>query len=148
MGIPPTVGQIGQEGQAKVVAGRSERDLRGRTLHDAALVLVGLYEDRIAAAVELDRPRVAEPAHAPQHAEVVVEGAVLLHQYDDVANVFDRAGDGVGRNLQCLGNALGQRSRGEACGGDAAEERTAIDGRHEISPGASRLNTAARFFMP
>ena len=40
----------------------------------------------------VDRARVAEPAHAAQGAEVVVEGAVLLHQDDDVLDVVDGAG--------------------------------------------------------
>ena len=58
--------------------------------------------------------RIAEPAHAAQHAEVVVEGAVLLHQHDDVLDVLQRASRPVRRDRQRASDAVGQHRRRDA----------------------------------
>ena len=60
---------------------------------------VGLMPDALARG-QLDRARVAEAAHAAQRAEIVIEGAVLLHHEDDVLDVVDGAGAVVGRNRE------------------------------------------------
>jgi hypothetical protein len=57
--------------------------------------LAGLAPHGLAAG-ELDRPWIAEAAHAGERPEVMVEGAVLLHQDHHVLDVLDRAGDAVG----------------------------------------------------
>ena len=44
--------------------------------------------------------RIGEAAHAGQRAEIVIEGAVLLHQDDDVAHVPDRAAAAIGLDRQ------------------------------------------------
>ena len=51
---------------------------------------VRLTEDRLSVR-QLDRPRIGETAHAVQGTEVVIEGAVLLHQNHDVLDIRDRA---------------------------------------------------------
>ncbi|KAG1385210.1 hypothetical protein G6F60_014922 [Rhizopus arrhizus] len=67
---------------------------------------------------ERDREAVSEPAHALERAEVMVEGAVLLHQDDDVFNILDGASDvvgGDGQRAADAGRERGQRGGGKAC---------------------------------
>ncbi len=56
-----------------------------------------------------DRSRIAEPPHAPQGAEVVIERTVLLHQDDDVLDVFDRPRAVIGGDGQRALDALWKR---------------------------------------
>jgi hypothetical protein len=62
---------------------------------------VGLAEDR--AAVRPARGGIVEAAHAAQRAEIVVEGAVLLHQDDDVVDVAELGGRRPGDRLRAGG---------------------------------------------
>ncbi len=71
-------------------------------------------------------PGVAETAHATHRAEVVVEGAVLLHQDDDVFHVADGTGAAVRRNCQGLANACGQHGRSSRGCSHAKEITSAI----------------------
>ena len=111
---------------------------------------VRLVEDRLAAG-QRGRARVAEAADAAQGAEVVVEGAVLLHQDDDVLDVLERPGPGGGRDRGGSGDAAGEHGRG---GGGAGElqEPSAIDVGHEwlllTSGGAARQRTCLRAVRP
>ena len=79
------------------------------------------------------RVRVAETAHAAQRAEVVVEGAVLLHEHDDVLDVADRAGAPVRGDGRGPGDA-GLEHRGERREGGGPgrqlEEAAAVDRAH------------------
>lgn len=49
-------------------------------------------EPDVALSGNWDRKAVAKAAHAPERAEIVVEGTVFLHQDDDVFDVHDGAG--------------------------------------------------------
>ena len=59
---------------------------------------------------------ITEAANTAERAEVVVEGAVLEHQDDDVLDVFDGAGDLCGWKCQSAADALrkGAQRRGSA----------------------------------
>ena len=52
---------------------------------------VGLVENR-STGRQLQRVRIAEPAHARQRSEVMIERAVFLHQQDDMLDVAKRCG--------------------------------------------------------
>ena len=71
-------------------------------------------------------PGIAETADAAHGAEVVVEGAVLLHQDDDVLHVADGTGAAVRRDRQGLANAGGQHGRSSRGGCHAKEIAPAI----------------------
>ena len=123
----PVVGEVLEELQAEVLAvgwnGSSVRPC------------VRLVQDRLAAR-QRHRPRVAEAAHAAQGAEVVVEGAVLLHQDDDVLDVLERAGAAGGGDRGGVGDAGGQDGRG---GGppDSWMKRRRLTGHGTGPPGSS-----------
>ena len=87
----PVVGQVLEERQAQVRGAWVERRL--------SAAAVRLVPDAIARR-QNHRPRIAEPAHAAQGSEVVIERAVLLHQEDDVLDVVDAAVPVVRRNGQ------------------------------------------------
>lgn len=76
------------------------------------------------------RSGVAETAYAAQRAEVVVEGAVLLHEDDDMLDVAQRTGAVIGRYRRCLVDGAHQGGRG---GGSAGElkESAAVKGSHD-----------------
>lgn len=73
--------------------------------------------------------RIAEAAHAGEGAEVLVEGAVLLHEHDDVLDVAQRgrAGRASGRPDGSADERLrGERGRAErGAGRSGAQEVTA-----------------------
>ncbi len=102
----PVVVEALEELHPQVVGGRVERQrLLARR--------IGLVPDGPAAR-QCHRARVAEPPDALERPEVMVEGAVLLHQDDDVLDVFDRSGRAVGGDG---GGALDTaRQRGESRG--------------------------------
>ena len=66
----------------------------------------GLAPDRGSARQAL-RPGVAEAAHPVQGPEIVIEGAVLLHEDDHMLDIHDRARGVVGGN----GHRLAHRRR-------------------------------------
>src|SRR5690606_41854393 len=73
---------------------------------------------------------VAEPAHALERAEVIVERAVLLHEDHHVLDVPDGAGAVVGGNRQRPADAGPQRGeRRHAGGGDGAVAQEPALGR-------------------
>jgi hypothetical protein len=77
---------------------------------------IGLVEDRPAAR-ELERVLVAEAAHAAERPEVGVEGAVLLHEDDDV---LDRPEAATARTdlPECIEYASGtERARADSDSG-------------------------------
>ncbi|MCO4699117.1 hypothetical protein LRR80_05209 [Streptomyces sp. RO-S4] len=112
--VRPGVRQALQELHAEVVGVRVE----GQELLSVLL----LVPDRFAVA-EADRAGVAEAADASQGAEVVVEGAVLLHEDDDVLDVLDRPGAVVRRQGGGALDAGGQGAEGR--GGTRELEKAA-----------------------
>ena len=64
------------------------------------LVGIGLLH-HVALVEQRNREAVAKAAHAMQGAEIMIEGAVFLHQDDHMFNVADGAGAVVGGNRQC-----------------------------------------------
>jgi hypothetical protein len=74
---------------------------------------VGLVPDRPAAG-KRHGMRIAKSPHASQHAVVVVEGPVLLHQHDDVLYVPDAASRPVRRDRERVSDAVGQHRRRNA----------------------------------
>ena len=94
---------------------------------------VGLVEDAVAAG-QLDRGAVAEAAHPLQRAEVVVEGAVFLHQDHDVLHVGDGAG---ARGLRARGaQRRDAERRAGAYGRGGANEGATGYRRHAEQPAA------------
>lgn len=83
MAACPVVVQVLEELQPEIVGRRPERQYL--LAEDALLV-----PDRHSAG-QRDRTRVTESAHTLHGAEVVIEGSILLHQYDDVLDVLERA---------------------------------------------------------
>src|SRR5262249_48545164 len=66
---------------------------------------------------------------APQRAEVVIEGTVLLHEEDDVLHVVDRTGAVVRRYRQRAIDAA-REGRGGRGAGQEPEKCSAIGGQH------------------
>jgi hypothetical protein len=97
------VGEVLQELQAKV--GRT-----GMEGQHVAVAAVGLVPDGVAGG-QGDGAGVAKAADAAEAAEVVIEGAVLLHHDDDVLDVVDAAAAVVGGDAESPGDA-----RREGCG--------------------------------
>jgi hypothetical protein len=123
----PAVVDVLDERQPEVLEVRPEReDLVGQVL----VLGRGLLPDGLAVA-QRHRVRVAEAADPSHRAEVVVERAVLLHQYDDVLDVLHRAGTARCRDR---GGARDRRrehrERGAAAG--ELEEPATIDLGHEV----------------
>ncbi len=116
----PVVRRAFEEGFAEI------GDLRAVREHVARAV--ALAPDRAAIAQE-HRARIAEAAHAAQHAEVVVERTVFLHQDDDVLDVLDRARAIVRGNRERTANAVGQRSSKRA-GAGQAQKIAAVQSSH------------------
>ena len=116
----PAVVEILDEGQRQVADVGAERRHDGRA--------VGLVPDRLAAG-QRHRMRIAEPAHAAHHAEVVIERPVLLHQHHDVLDVLERAGRPVGRDRQRPSDAVRQHRRRDAAAREL-EEPTPIHVLH------------------
>src|SRR5262249_7669506 len=82
-----------------------------------------------AAAGQRDRDAVAVPADARHRAEVVVEGAILLHQDDDGLDVHDGPAARSRRNADGALDARRKHAGGER-GARQPEERWAREGRH------------------
>ncbi len=77
--------------------------------------------------------RIAVAAHAAQGAEVVVEGAVFLHQDDDVLDVLDGPGAVVAGQFQRAGDA-GRKQGGERSAAEQTQEVATIRRGHMIIP--------------
>ncbi len=86
--------------------------------------------------------RVREATDAPQGAEVMVEGPVLLHQEDDVLDVVDRARPVVGRNGERLVEILRERGR-YGRNTQQRQERATVNIAHGV-PYPSRCPKASR----
>ncbi|MCW0448146.1 hypothetical protein NB706_000980 [Xanthomonas sacchari] len=98
----------------------------------AALAL-GLVPDRLAAG-QPQRPRIAIAAHPAQAAEVMIEGAVLLHQDHHMLHVLQRAGDPRRRHRQRTADDARQQRHGRASPEDhgrAGEKTTTAVIDHE-----------------
>ncbi|MCY1214588.1 hypothetical protein D9M72_264070 [compost metagenome] len=142
-------------------AGRALRVVVGaiqviRGQHGAVGALLLPYLARIG---QRDGEAVAEPAHALERAEVVVEGTVLLHQDHHMLDILDGAGGIVGRDGQGLADAgreRGQRGGGEAgasCGLQevAARDHGLVGLRRDLRyQGAQRITGSGRLsgFLP
>ena len=81
---------------------------------NVTVAAAGLIPDGIAGG-EGDGAGVAEAADAAEGAEVVIEGAVLLHHEDDVLDIVDAAGAIVGGDGQRTRDAGGERRGDGAC---------------------------------
>jgi hypothetical protein len=110
--------------------GEAEIGFLGVERQGGAVGAGGLVEHRLAGG-QRGRPGIGETAHAVQRAEVMVEGAVLLHQDYHVLHVRDGAGGVVGRDRQGLADAGGQGARGHA-GGEKLQKTAAI-GLHNVA---------------
>ena len=102
-------------------------------------VAIGMFGVRLReyrrAIGETHRRCIGKPAHAGERAEVVIEGAVLLHQHDDVIDVGEPRGGGrVG----------GQRQRGRGRQRDRAPQETAAV---EVGAGHGGVQHAGRPFQ-
>ena len=75
---------------------------------------IRLVPDALAGA-QLDRPRVAESAHAAQRAEVMIERTILLHHDDNVFDVPEGAGPLIGRNRKRALDARGKCAGSGGC---------------------------------
>lgn len=132
--VGPGVRQALQELHAEVVGVRVE----GQEL----LAVLLLVPDRFAVA-EGDRAGVAEAADASQGAEVVVEGAVLLHEDDDVLDVLDRPGAVVRRQGGGALDAGGQGAEGRG-GPRELEKATPVDFGHVGQASHPEMRTTGR----
>ena len=104
----------GVEAERKNIAARGQR--------------IGLAEDRTS--VGLLRGGIVKAAHARQRAEIMIEGAVLLHHDDemiDVAELAFRLRRGIRR-----GRNRGQRG----CGRARLDEMPAVNVGHGLLPNA------------
>ncbi len=104
---------------------------------------VRLVEHR-SAGRQRDRVRIVEAGHSGQGPEVVVERAILLHQYDDVLDVAEPPGS-VERRSEGFLHAVGQQGGGCAAGGrrgGGAQETAATEFGHERP---SRVGTREHF---
>ena len=76
-------------------------------------------------------PRIVESSHSLKRAEMMIERTVFLHQYDDVLNIFNRAGAVICRDVHRLSDICFQRGqRGERTARQL-QEFTSID-RHGV----------------
>src|ERR1700751_4750313 len=73
---------------------------RSRMEGQQIALAIGLIPDWLARG-KTDGARVTKTAHASQRAEIMIEGAVLLHHEDDVFNVLNAASAVVRGNLEC-----------------------------------------------
>ena len=128
LGVRPAVREVLEEDQAEVLHVGPEG-------HHLA-VAVGLVPHG-AAGRQRGRVRVTEAADPAHGAEVVVEGAVLLHQDDDVLDVLQRAGPAVGGQRRRTGDAVGEQRGGGGATADL-EEATTVEGRHREAPGSEQ----------
>jgi hypothetical protein len=124
LAVGPAVRQAFQELHAEVVGVRVE----GQDL----LASVLLVPDRLAAG-EGDRAGVAEAADTAQFPEVVVEGTILLHQYDDVLDVLDRPRAAVRRERGGPLDTAGERAERRG-GARYLKESAPVDFGHEWGP--------------
>jgi len=95
------------------------------------MLAVGLREYRLAVG-KTHRRRIGKPAHPGQRAEVVIEGAVLLRQHDDVIDVGE---------LRGAGRAGRQRQGGRGRQRDGALQETAA---FEVGSGHAGAQHAGR----
>jgi hypothetical protein len=122
--VGPPVVEVLEEGQSEVI----DSGVEGQYLFRA----VRLVEHALAAR-QPHRVRIAEPAHAAHRAEVVIEGAVLLHEDHDMFDVANRSGAVVAFDRRGAGNARGEDG-GRGGSGAELEEAAAADRGH---PGRS-----------
>jgi uncharacterized protein YdeI (BOF family) len=78
---------------------------------DVVVAAVGLVPDGVAGG-ESDGAGVAEAADAAESAEVMIEGAILLHHENDVFDVVDGTGAVVGGDTESTSDAGGEGSGG------------------------------------
>ena len=84
------MGEILKELQAEIGSG----GMKGQSMTP---ITIGLVPDRLAGR-QKDGSRIGKAADTIQRAEVMIEGAVLLHQDDDVFDVEDAARVSVGND--------------------------------------------------
>ena len=114
----PAVVDVLEELQAEVVEVGPERQ------HLVLQVLPGgLAPDRLPVR-QHGGVRVAVAAHATHGAEVVVEGAVLLHQHDDVLDVVEGAGPSERRDRRRARDRRGEHGQRRAPAGELQESAT------------------------
>ena len=89
-------------------------EMEGADDRAAILVVLPLLPDRPARR-QHGRARIGESAHAPQRAEIMVEGAVLLHQDHDMLDIRERAARAGG-----LGKRRGRGGEGAGAGHEGA----------------------------
>ncbi len=95
----PVVRRVLQELQAQIAGIRMEGQQE-----PVGVAGVRLMKHALAGG-QLNCSRIAEPAHAAQCPEVVIEGAVFLHHENNVLDVVDRPGAVIGRYCQRAADA-------------------------------------------
>jgi hypothetical protein len=104
--------------QAQIRCGRMERQYIAGT--------IGLMPHGIAG-WQADRAWITEPSHALERPEVMIEGAILLHQDDDMLDVCKSARTTVRGNFERPGNTGGQ-CRAEGACTQQSQKRTSVGG--------------------
>src|SRR5262245_41348442 len=100
--------------------------------------------------MDLDRARVSIAANTTKRPEMMVEGAVLLHQDDDVLNIANRSGGVVCLYGRRLGDVRFERTRRDSGHARQLQEFTTIHLAHDVSVssigrfGKSQLSLNAR----
>lgn len=94
-----------------------------------------------------DGPWITEAAYTTQSTEVVVEGAVLLHQHHDVLDVVQRSGPAVCGDGRRTGDAPGQGREARGGPGDL-KEAPAIEFRHRKILLIREFGNGASAFKP
>ena len=125
VGGGPVVGEVLKELQAQV--GRT-----GMEGQHVAVAAVGLIPDGVAGG-QGDGAGIAEAADSAEGAEVVIEGAVLLHHEDDVLDVVDAAGAVVGGDVSARAMLEGNAAV------TAAELKSCRNVRRSVAKGRASL---------
>ena len=103
-------------------------------------VAMRLMKDRFTRG-EADGPWVSEAAHPAQRAEVMIEGAVLLHHEDDVLHIANRARAVVRRNRKGSSDAGGKSGRGSSTAQESKKiSATVIQGQTKSPAKVSALS--------
>jgi hypothetical protein len=74
-----------------------------------------------------DRPWITEPPHALERAEVMIEGAILLHQDHDMLDVRKSARSMMRGNFQ-RSSDTGRKCRAEGARTQQSQKRTSVGG--------------------
>ncbi len=116
------------------------------------VVFVGLDENGAAGARPMVRggndETVAETAHPVQCAEIVVESAVFLSQDDDMLDIKDRAGPGMGRDFERPRQRRVQSRRAAAAKQGLQEFAAVMSGHQGILGRADRKRQGIRQLPP